>query len=184
MPEAQQLPNRSWKFFKARPLHCHYQESDLHQGGHSHFHIFLADLEAGHLLDIHSFVFSLGRDHVDRSRDWTFALDLDDCYMEAGCHTPPMELDATVGALCSHHIHYLEMKAVFDDLTSRCGRQAHFAAEAAIVGVDSSSKTHSAFAEVLSPGMKAVLIMLDVVDLAVMRLEIMARVEVDLKRMH
>ena len=96
-----------------------------------------------------------------------------------------MELHATVEALCSHHIHYLEMKVVFDDLTSHCGRQAHFEAEVAIVGVDSSSKTCSAFAEVLSTGMKADLITLDV-DLAVMKLEIMAEVagvEVDLKRM-
>lgn len=95
-----------------------------------------------------------------------------------------MELDATVEALCSYHIRYLERKVVFDDLTSRCGRLTHLEAGAAIVGADSSSKTYSAFEEVLSPGMKAVLIMLDVVDLAVIKLEIMAEVaavEVDLK---
>lgn len=96
-----------------------------------------------------------------------------------------MALDTREAALCIRHRHYLAMKAVLDDSTSRCNPQVYSVAEVAIVEVDSNWKKYCASVEALSPDMKPVWIMVDL-DLVII-VEIMAEegdVEAVLHPMH
>jgi hypothetical protein len=90
--------------------------------------------------------------------------------MEVCFHVLPMALGVEGEVLCNRHIHCPAKRVVFDDSTTHCSLHGHLEVEAAI---DWSWKTYYVFAEVLHPGMKAVLIKLGIAGLGVMVLEIL-----------